>query len=222
MAKSARYLQLEKRISEIENHFFPTINLTGNYTDEEIDFTRAYCVLSHAEIEAYLEDALLEILKNNFIEWKKDISKVTPMILNLICSAQNKTSHNDPPETLAQLGYNTLEAYAKKNNGIKRHNVIGLFSPIGYDLDQTLINDLDNFGSTRGDIVHQSFKTQSLLDPLTEQRNLTNIIIGLLNFDEDFYKLLAPGSNIIKVKSQNNLLQRFLIKIGLKLLSSAS
>ena len=55
MPSSARFQQLENRIKELEN-LLPVVNISGNYSQKEIDLTRSYCLLCHAEIEAYLED----------------------------------------------------------------------------------------------------------------------------------------------------------------------
>jgi len=195
MENSSRYQQLVTRIVELETNLLPAINMSGNYSTKEIDLTRAYCLLSHAEIEAYLEDILLEVVRAIFIFWKEDNSKIPEIIFNLACSAKIKMDKKELPTSLVHIGMKSYEEIISKNHGIKEHNIDNIFTPIGYSIDKTLVTVLHNFGDTRGDIAHQSFKTQQLIDPQTERRNIDQIISELSKFDIDFYKYKTPANN---------------------------
>jgi len=210
MANSSRYQQLETRIAELETNLLPAINVTGNYNTKEIDLTRAYCLLSHAEIEAYLEDILLEVVRVVFAFWKADNSKIPEIIFNLACSYRNKTDKKEPPASLVHLGMKSYEEIIEKNHGIKEHNIDNIFSPIGYPIDKTLVTVLHNFGDTRGDIAHQSFKTQQLIDPQTEKSNINQIITELSKFDIDFYKYKTPAHNSTLPKAGRSWWQKLL------------
>jgi len=59
MPRSKRLSQLENRLETLEKHFLPAekdFSLTGNYSKEQHDKTKAYLLLVHAELEAYFED----------------------------------------------------------------------------------------------------------------------------------------------------------------------
>jgi len=208
MANSLRYDQLEVRLKELEINLLPPTNATGNYSNAEIDLTRAFCLLSHAEFETYLEDILKEIVRHSFNEWKADSTKISPLLFNLVCNYKLKKDVKENAETLIHQAVKNIEEVVEKNHGIKTHNIEGLFKPIGYSIDETLVTVLHNYGKTRGDIAHTSFKTQQLLDPVTEKNNVTQIKDELKKFDDDFFKqkgnipLLGHGGflNWIKIK----------------------
>ena len=57
---SIRYRRLTSRLTQLRNHllyFIPTPPASKlSYSDSELDSTRAYVVLAHAEIEAFCEE----------------------------------------------------------------------------------------------------------------------------------------------------------------------
>src|SRR4051812_44075752 len=107
MAKSRRLIQLERRLGELETHFLPALKLSGNYTKKELDDTRAYCVLSHAEIEAYLEDVALNKVDTSFNDWvASGKTKITQIIFNLACYCEKALANNaNLPINLVHISY---------------------------------------------------------------------------------------------------------------------
>lgn len=195
MANSTRYQQLETRIREIEGNLLPAFDVSGNYSNKDLDLTRAYCLLCHAEIEAFLEDIILEVVRAVFAYWKADNSKIPEIIFNLACYYRSKTDKKEPPASLVHLGMKSFEEIIEKNHGIKEHNIDNILTPIGYPMDKTLVTVLHSFGDTRGDIAHKSFKTQQQIDPRTEKTNIDKIVVELKKFDDDFYKYKIPAHN---------------------------
>lgn len=49
------FRNLERRIVQLEDRFTPTLSPTGFYKEKQYDYVRAYIVLTHAEMEEYLE-----------------------------------------------------------------------------------------------------------------------------------------------------------------------
>ncbi len=192
MANSIRYQQLESRIREIEGNLLPSFDVSGNYSSRDLDLTRAYCLLCHAEIEAYLEDIILEVVRAVFAFWKADTSKIPEIIFNLTCHFRAKTDKKESPASLVHMGMKSFEDIIEKNHGIKEHNIDNILTPIGYPMDKTLVTVLHSFGDTRGDIAHKSFKTQQQIDAQTEKSNIDKIIVELKKFDEDFYEYKLP------------------------------
>lgn len=86
MANSTRYNSLVTRIDQLNVHLLPVIDPTVSYSEKDIDLTRAFCLLCHAEIEAYLEDFTLEVVTKAFNQWNTDKKSISPIIFHLIYS----------------------------------------------------------------------------------------------------------------------------------------
>jgi hypothetical protein len=183
MATSTRYNTLVARINQLESHLLPLVNTTGAYSDKDQDMIRSYCLLCHAETEAYLEDFTLEIVTKAYAKWILNKTIISPIIFHLAYSYNNKSK--ELPYSMIVQSYSNLKKTIEGNNGIKENNLIGFFRPIGFEIDPTLKAILNNFGKTRGQIAHTSFQTQQSLDPATEKSNLNLILQGLKTFDEE-------------------------------------
>ena len=194
MATSARFNSLIARIGQLEVHLLPIIDPTLNYSEKDADLTRAYCLLTHAEIEAYLEDIILDVAKTAFNNWENDKSIISPIIFHLAFTYKPENTKKEVPYSMVVLSYQALEAKIKKNNGIKEDNIKNLLRPIGFDMDATLLHTLSNFGSTRGQIAHTSFQTQQPLDPTSEKATVTQICAALVDFDEQIKEYEQNGT----------------------------
>ena len=58
----------------------------------ELDLTCVICVLCHAEIEAYMEDIILEVVSEVFDYWNNDKTKIPEIssILHVIIGPRRK------------------------------------------------------------------------------------------------------------------------------------
>ncbi|GAA4465495.1 hypothetical protein GCM10023093_17800 [Nemorincola caseinilytica] len=191
MATSARYNTLVARTTQLEGHLLPAINLTGSYTPQDQDMIRSYCLLCHAEIEAYLEDYTTEIIDRAYNKWNANKAMISPIIFHLAFSYNGK---KDLPYSMVAKSYNNLKDVIKSNNGVKENSLINFFRPIGFDVDPLLKTTLNNFGKNRGDIAHQSFQTQTPLDPATEKANVVLILNGLATLDEELNNYEITGA----------------------------
>ncbi len=81
---SARFLLLGRRINKLQKHFIPKrFSPTASYSDRQRDHARAFRLLAHAEIEAYLEDRAKELAVTAVRNFKADgIPRI--VVLNLV------------------------------------------------------------------------------------------------------------------------------------------
>lgn len=206
MARSVRLKELLKRSTELRNYFLPKVlDPLGNYSNRQYDRTRAYKLLCHSEIEAYIEDRTREIATRAVNEWEF-YSKPNKVCISLL--AFSGIQHDMPPQTLTPRTTNivnqttssilkkTLTSFhrtIKNNNGIKESNLLSLLYPIGIeesDLDSTWLIDMNNFGTQRGEIAHTSIRTQTAIDPMIELNKVRQLLNGIGLLDQKLNNLL--------------------------------
>src|SRR5262249_33749727 len=145
--------------------------------------TRAFLVLSHAEIETFLEDSAKSIVKACQTIWDrrkrvsaplaflissvgKDVGRPTPL-----SSGTAKASRERFEDMMTSLVTDFYKRI-KDNHGNKEMNVLALFDPLGVPATAygtTLLPNLDSLGEIRGVHAHTSGKSvASVLDPETE------------------------------------------------------
>lgn len=205
MPTSPRFDQLKIRINELEVNVLPAIDITGNYSPRDLDLTRAFCLLSHAEIEAYVEDIVQEVVRDVFNHWSADKSRIPEILVNLACAYKSK---NEPVATLINQGRLAFDKMIAKNHGIREHNIDAIFRPIGYPIDRTLVTALDSFGRVRGGLAHSSISTQTQIDPLTEKSTVSQLLIELEAFDLDFFAYRNPATHSVIIQAKRSLLDR--------------
>ncbi len=214
MAASAQYQYLVRDHARIRRDLLPiTFDPNGDYPDKVLTATLAYRVLSHAEIESYLEDRALEAALTAVKAWK-DRRKSSKTLLSLIAFSGQEIE--SPPNTI-DLSQPTqrpawedkiklserIEAamkvfsYAVKNNhGIKEDNMHRLLLPIGiefHELDPVLMADVNSFAEERGEVAHLSagkYRTKQQIDPKDELTRVKSIIARLIDIDRLIDKLL--------------------------------
>ena len=214
MAASTQYQHLVREHARISRDLLPkTFDPAGNYDDKTLTATLAYRVLSHAEIESYLEDRASETALDAIKAWK-DKRRSSQIILGLLAfsgqvieSPANAVDLSQPTqsptwEDKIQLS-NRIEAamsvfsYAIKNNhGIKENNVHRLLLPIGielHEIDPILVADLNSFAEERGEVAHlssQKYRTKRQIDPKDESVRVKSIIARLIKIDQAIDRLL--------------------------------
>lgn len=161
--------------------------------------TRAFLVLSHAEIETFLEDWAKDIARAAEIVWSRQQRVTTPLAF-LIANVADRVketnslaagSAKDSQQRFADIVSEIFPAYYKRikdNNGVKERNVLRLFDPIGVAgsaFGSTLLPALNSFGSARGEHAHYSRKAvTSVLDPLSEYNRVRSILTELKSLDQ--------------------------------------
>lgn len=185
---SSLYDQLEKRINQIiQNFSFVQYDRTIPPTDKEQDQIRAMIVLSHAEFEDYFELLAQEILDSGFAHWedKKEANKNIAALF--LYNEHQADFYKQSIDTIGHRAKNNFEKIISNNHGIKSENIKKMYTPLGYlmdDIDQSLCNDLDAFGKSRGGVAHTSAsRTQEVLDLESQVTTIRNLLDEIKNFD---------------------------------------
>ena len=97
MPKSVRFRTLTQQLNRLKKQFIPKINPLGSYFDRQLALTLAYRVLVHAEIEAYFEDRVGEVVLNAKKNWDNQGKTCRTLICLLGFSGQMMEA---PPDTL--------------------------------------------------------------------------------------------------------------------------
>lgn len=227
---SVRYSELELRIKELKRLLLPSkFDPTGSYKDPLRVTTRAlsFRVLSHAEVETYLEDRALEIATTALRSWKesKFVSVVTFHLLGF-----GGVETGRPPQTLAPPDVQKAKDWpskiaiddrlsrcvsgfyhrvSKENHGVKEPNIVDMLIPLGFDMslcDPLFMQKMSNFGEARGTVAHTSgmAHVKKAIDPKDEYSILKEILESLRPVDREFDRLLRaskPVSTHIELNS---------------------
>lgn len=220
MSQSKRFRLLKKELNQLKKYFLPRqFNPLGLYSERQLTHATAYRVLSHAEIEAYLEDRVKEVANNAIQVWSKK-GKIYHTLLCLL--AFSGLELDSPPDSLTpsqpsnqrkledklqlkkKIGkaYSVFTASVNENHGLKEINILALLLPVGIDsndLDPDWLNLMNDFGEKRGLVAHtsaSSYKTTQPLDPKQEWDTVNKIVNGfqgvqgLKNIDELLNQLM--------------------------------
>jgi hypothetical protein len=161
--------------------------------------TRAFLVLSHAEIETFLEDWAKCLAKACEAIWNSSKRVSAPLAFLVssvgedvggptpISSAKAKDSHQRFAEMITKL-FTEFYRSIKNNHGVKEMNVLSLFDPLGVPATAygtTLLPNLESLGKIRGVHAHTSGKSvTSTLDPESEYKRINTVLTDLQAFDQ--------------------------------------
>ena len=185
MAMSRRLKQLTTRLSFLENNILPSERVDGNYTKKEQDLIRSFVLLTHAEIEAYLEDVAKTRVTKSLSDWnssrvKSNCIKSVVSFVGHDLKFENDLNSNNIQYRVNKTVAHYMSAVVDKNHGIKEKNILKVLLPLGIEineLDQTWLSVMESFGSTRGLIAHSSFNVQTSIDRNTELNRIKNQIL---------------------------------------------
>lgn len=162
----------------------------ADYTPEEQKKIAAYCVMTHAEFEFFVEHLLREKLINTIKNIETNSSK---QIIPSLCHQYGKNKTNK------KLKINEAQEWYLKiladNHGIKESNIERMVFPLGFeisDFDPTLIAELNSFGTTRGNFAHNSFTkvTRQIPNP----KDINDRVNNILNMLKDFEAIIRIAS----------------------------
>ena len=152
----------------------PKSNALGTYTRVDEVNTKAYYILTHAEIEYFIERCLLE--KINSIVTAYKANNIPHICLMSLIFAFLK--EDEQIKSLRRSGFildlldhmnSKYHSIVNANNGIKEENLEKLFSPLGIDiqifLGPILIAEFNSLGSKRGDFAHNALHIKNAEDP---------------------------------------------------------
>lgn len=193
---SIYYRKLCQRVSQLQAEYLPVINPLGTYSKKEQDDTRAYSLLVHAEIEAYLETISWDKVHNALSKWTANNKYNSQILLSLACfvdQSQRIKSANTKEDKLSLI-VGSYRVSLRDNNGIKESNVHNIVLPIGIAesaLDATLMNTLNSFGTVRGAFAHTgaAIGTITVPDPSSVKTDVENILLALKDLDIEIKSL---------------------------------
>jgi hypothetical protein len=209
MPRSARFKELESRLRELRKNMLPaTFSPTGSYSARQLDRSRGYRLLVHAEIEAFLEDVTFETARLGVSEWART-KKVSNCLFCLVASyhagffvegldeeppflSEQRTKLKDSVQDLVENALKQYRHIHATNHGIKEENLFRLVLPVGVrkdELDALWITNLNEFGKRRGDIAHKAVKAHQQIDPSSELQDVQSLLAGLKKLDELLAKL---------------------------------
>lgn len=185
---------LKRRIDYLSAQYLPAPNPTGNYTRKQKDAIRTFLLLSHAELEYYFEESSRSVAKRALDRWLVDHNYKSRVLLYLASFLDHtekiKQAERSEDKIKAIVGYYFVQING--NNGIKRDNILKLLCPLGLDqnqIDNSWLNTLDGYGSSRGVVAHTSAMVQSLKDPTDIKDDITRIIRELSTLDIIIHRL---------------------------------
>jgi len=190
-----RLSELRRDVEALRRQFLPNpfdpLGVYPNLTYMQTQ-TRAFLVLSHAELETYFEDWARDLTRASERLWRNSRRVAPPLAFLLAWSAerlripQKLTGRSIGDPHLEQLTTKLFQAFytrVNENNGVKEANVLSLFGPLGIDhaaFTAALLPNLDELGAIRGTHAHGARKAvASVLDPETEYQRIQTILKDL-------------------------------------------
>ena len=201
MTISKRWKALDRQVEVLRKQFLPSqFNPQATYPRISLvrEHARAFLLLSHAELETYLEDWAKDLTHASQETWNKT-GKVTQHFAFLIATCEGhveipeklNTGVADTTQVIQKLGRKVFQAHFKRvkdNHGIRESNLLALFFPLGISLTQVdtmLMPNLHSLGGIRGQYAHRSRSANvAPIDPEVEYKRVRAAVDQLKAFDE--------------------------------------
>lgn len=160
---------------------------------------QAFVVFCHAEIQVYWEAVAKRILREAEARWNssQDVGRVVGTLVafrrpdKVFVPRDNRKAPNGGKfEWIVGEAVKAQTEVINENNGIKRSNVAELLLPLGVflpELTETMLIQLDQTGTKRGNMVHKSSKVslRTIRDPhADEMKDIDDLISEMGIFDD--------------------------------------
>jgi hypothetical protein len=191
-----RLRQLERRVASLDQSFLPKISPTGSYSARQYDRVRAYVVLVHAEMEAFVEELVSQALVAARSRWATTARTGKCVAALMMYNARDISA---PAALGTQKTAHTFDAVIKKviadhertvlqNHGIRESNLLKILLPIGVlenELDPVWLANVNSFGQSRGIVAHTSARAvQTLPDPADARGQVRAVMSGLVDLEQ--------------------------------------
>jgi hypothetical protein len=186
---NALYTELSSHIGELAKKFVdPYIPASPSAvpSDYALD-VRAYCVLSHAAFEEFVEAVVLTVASGAVQDWMVK-RKATDVIISLIAWNGAKLKIDDdeasaetkPFDYLRSLVNEAKAAFSRevnKNQGISILHLRNLLIPVAIDIksDPNLLNSLQKLAEGRGAYAHKG-RVTTVLAPEDAKRYVQDVL----------------------------------------------
>ena len=198
MPNSREFHNLELRLGQLRGRFLPRkIDPTMKYTKAQIDKTRAYTVLAHAEIEQFIEDACESVALCVLQEWNsgKRLGRPTVALASFTevkKSPPDKCQLEGKPQLTQRLedAKKLLSHYVRmENNGVSERDLARMLFPVGLmetDIPAGWLDLMNELCNQRGAVAHKSALGKVVREPHphAEYERITKILDGLKKIDE--------------------------------------
>lgn len=168
---STYYQELLERVHVLKGNFLPPLSPVASYTEIEQDRMRAFRLLVHAEIEAYLEAICIRLVEDLEMELKG--------------------GHDSQPiHRWASRACLDARQAAGSNNGIKQEDIIKMFSHLGFraecfiTVSSIFLDKMTELGKKRGAIAHTSVKIAKEVTRQGEEKLIDEVLSHLDGFDK--------------------------------------
>ncbi|MFT5721401.1 MAG: hypothetical protein ACI9W6_001715 [Motiliproteus sp.] len=198
MANSILFIRLVKAIESLNINLLPAFSPTADYNTQQIDMTRGYKLLVHAELESYFEEVTKKLINAQLDRWRNK-KEFTLTSVSLVATykipleefesemSSKKTSKlHGSIDQMIESSTTEFNRLVSNNNGIKVEDLKRLLIPTGIffdELDDISLAAINDFGKERGAVAHSSINTtKHIPDPKTESTKVNGTI---LSFVED-------------------------------------
>lgn len=194
-AFSQDFVLLESRIGMLKQKFMDA-QLQGEKEDPiafhpDLEFSAAYKLLVHAEIQDYLEKKARAGLNTieadvnanglNTIYFSVIVAIALPFLSDLNIKLTHPLNERDFKDAVKVI-IEKARYFINNNNGIKNKSftILSIMSCSFKDpFDSVLIANLDSYGKARGDVAHKSVRSvTSINSPMSEVSYVEQIIKG--------------------------------------------
>lgn len=186
------YDDLKNRTQLLENTFLNFPNSDSSITANQ-DKIKAYILLTHSELEFYFEQIALNIKDAAVLPTirRGNYSNI-PLDLFVYTHKQLDPDSDIDYNARGEKVFNHFVQKIKKNNGIKKKDILSLLLPLGIEyhtITEILLNTLDTYGENRGLFAHTGSKSHAtkILDRNTEVTFVKQLLQMIETLD-DFIK----------------------------------
>lgn len=190
---------LERRLVDLKRHFNMELLKAKDLDDlsaTDMDFTRAYIALCHAEFEGHLERWATNIIDSALRQWK-DYRKPTLPLIAMFAHFEHIETNDTTATKIDQIIVD-FKKRIRANNGIKSENLRKLFVPLGVDyesIDPTWVIELNQYSRHRGETVHTSAQIQQPIDVSSAMSTIDYVKEGIKEFESLLIPLLPPSES---------------------------
>jgi hypothetical protein len=211
MANSRRFHSLSSRLKELRKHLLPkNFSATGYYSRRQQDLAKSYRLLTHAEIESFLEEISKSKMTSRIVEWmnnKKPSNSIVYLLtfyhaggsekegedlVNLLLSERTEAKIQESAEAAVTAALKQYMGKILSNNGVKQADLKKMVFPLGIkseDLDPSWLLLLDTFGSSRGEVAHNAGTLTRVINPEDEYKLINDLLVGLKKLDGMIFKM---------------------------------
>ncbi len=172
------YSGLKRHLANLESQFIAKFIPADPSTkpSEYEQLVKAYCILSHAAIEEYLETVSMRVMKRSIDDWLFK-RRYTDTLATLLCTYGSQINISADENSREKRVFDYLKGAFKdakeklskdiyENNGISIKYIRKLMIPVAIDItdDALLLNSLKQLAKERGAYAHKQ-KINTVLSP---------------------------------------------------------